>query len=401
MELKGVGGSMRKKKAKNIKVIKEKKEKVTDLFGYVKSQGCNKISSHHPFNNVDAVVLCRISYFPLESYVQARFDKHISVHELGIRMLKIANGEKLGTYEKKDMDLLKIMMRSPRYMNMSICGFHSHFSLRKAEQFAACTIIVNPKVAFVSFRGTDATFNGWKEDFDLGVLGSIPSHNDAMKYVKESMNHFQGKGFIFGGHSKGGNLASYVALNLPKSLREERFIKAYIIDGPGFRKDVLLKGEFESIQDKVVSLAPNQSVVGMILYSPFPVQPVDSKGLIVFQHDVYLWKIQGTDFVRGNFDPISYTVKRWTISIFEDMQVDEIKMTLDVIFDFLQGLYGDTVSDIFAHPWRSLFFFVGGMKGIDENAKTILKKSGKLFMSYYRSINNSLDGAKKLLKASK
>lgn len=41
---------------------------------------------------------------------------------------------------------------------------------------------------------------------------------------------------------------------------------------------------------------------------------------------------------------------------FEDMQVDEIKMTLDVIFDFLQGLYGDTVSDIFAHPWRSLFF---------------------------------------------
>lgn len=41
------------------------------------------------------------------------------------------------------------------------------------------------------------------------------------------------------------------------------------------------------------------------------------------------------------------------------------------------------------------------MRGIDENAKTILKKSGKLFMSYYRSINNSLDGAKKLLKASK
>ena len=68
------GGSMRKTKAKNIEVIKEKKEKVTDLFGYVKSQGCNKISSHHPFNNVDAVVLCRISYFPLESYVQARFD---------------------------------------------------------------------------------------------------------------------------------------------------------------------------------------------------------------------------------------------------------------------------------------------------------------------------------------
>ena len=227
------------------------------------------------------------------------------------------------------------------------------------------------------------TFNGWKEDFDLGVLGSIPSHNDAMKYVKESMNHFQGKGFIFGGHSKGGNLASYVALNLPKSLREERFIKAYIIDGPGFRKDILLKGEFESIQDKVVSLAPNQSVVGMILYSPFPVQPVDSKGLIVFQHDVYLWKIQWTDFVRGNFDPISYTVKRWTISIFEDMQVDEIKMTLDVIFDFLQGLYGDTVSDIFAHPWRSLFFFVGGMKGIDESAKTILKKSGKIQNIFY------------------
>lgn len=139
-------------------------------------------------------------------------------------------------------------------------------------------------------------------------------------------------------------------------MREERFIKAYIIDGPGFRKDILLKGEFESIQEKVVSLAPNQSVVGMILYSPFPVQPVDSKGLIVFQHDVYLWKIQGTDFVRGNFDPISYTVKRWTISILKickSMKLRWLWMSYLIFFK----VFMVTLSAIFSHILGGAYSF--------------------------------------------
>lgn len=379
-------------------VMKTPPIRETDLFGYVRQMGGKPINAKHPFNTVDAVVLCRISYFPLESFIENSFSRQMTVHEMGIRMLNITKTQELGTYEKKDMDLLKLMINSIRYKNMKVCGFHSHFSVKKSEQFAACTILLNKKVGFVSFRGTDATFNGWREDFDLGILGSIPSHSDALSYVKSSMNHFKGKSFMFAGHSKGGNLAAYVAMNLPNTLRKNRFLKAYVIDGPGFRKDVLLSGKYQDIQDKVVSLAPVQSIVGMILYSPFEVHPIASKGMFILQHDVYLWKIQKDWFVEAGFEPISYVTKRWTITLFEHMSIDQIKMTLDALFGLLMKMYGDTVSEIFAHPWRSLLQFSSGLRTIEPQARETLKKSIRIFIDYYKSINQNIAKQRKVAK---
>lgn len=369
-----------------------------DLFGYVRQMGDKPIGTRHPFNTVDAVVLCRISYFPLESYVNSSFSKQLSIYELGLRMLIVTNMQQLGVYEKKDMDLLELMMKSRRYKDMKVCGFHTHFSVKKAEQFAACTILVNGKVGFVSFRGTDATFNGWREDFDLGILGSIPSHSDALSYVKSSMNHFKGKNFMIGGHSKGGNLAAYVAMTLPNTLRKDRFLKAYVIDGPGFRRDVLLKGRYEDIQDKVVALAPTQSIVGMILYSPFVVHPVASKGMFVMQHDVYLWRIRDNWFIEEGFEPISYVVKRWTITLFERRSVEDIKKTLDALFAFLMDMYGDTVSDLFNHPWRSLLQFATSLKSLDPDAREIMKNAGGIFINYFKTINGNIAKERRIAK---
>lgn len=379
------------------KAPKQPVPKEGDLFSYAREFADIRISRKDPFNEVDAAVLCRISYLQLEGVISSDFSNQLSINGLAIKLLQMSKGKSIGVYEKKDIDLLRILENASRYKDMKVCGFRSSFSLKKQEQFAACTILMNPKTCFVSFRGTDATLNGWREDFDLGILGNIPSHKDAYRYAREAMGHFPGRKFYLGGHSKGGNLAAFVAMNLPAAIEKRQLLKVFVIDGPGFRRDVLLQGRYKAVAGKVVSLAPVQSIVGMILYSPFPAVPVKSKGLFVFQHDVFLWRVQGTCFVKGSFDPSAYALKRWTKEVFEGMDVQTIKFTLDSLFGCIAKQFGETVSDMFNHPWRALLFFATGMRGLDEKPKKILNLIGKMYMSSFRSANMGNDQFKKSL----
>lgn len=363
----------------------------TDLFGYVERHGMFPIGKVHPFNEVDAVVLCRISYLSLEGIIGEDFGKGLTIKEIAIEYSRIKNATEMGTYDKKDFDLLNMLRDSKRFSSMKVSGFRSSFSLKKTEQFAACTIQMDTKRCFISFRGTDSTLNGWKEDFDLGILGNIPSHATAMKYCREAMAHFPSRKFIFGGHSKGGNLASFVAMSLPKNIRDTQFEGAYIIDGPGFRKDVLVKGNYKSIADKVVALSPTQSIIGMILYSPFKVCPVKSRNFMVLQHDVYVWRIKGNEFVRSSFEPISYATKRWTVRLFESMNVGEIEYTIDLLFEFMDKEFGSSVSSMFEHPWLSIFAVAGKIRVMEPKEKETLTTCWRLFSESMRSCRDGYD----------
>lgn len=367
----------------------------TDLLGYARDYGRNPIGLRHPFNEVDGVILCRISYLKLEQVAKERPEKSIALESLGPELEEACRGQWLDPYQRKDLALLKVLARSPRFKKLKLTGFSASSSLKKTEQFAACTILVGSRTAFVSFRGTDATLNGWREDFDLGCLGSIPSHVDALRYVKRAMARFPSRRFVLGGHSKGGNLASYCAMRLSPSRLRKRIQRVYLIDAPGFRKDVLLQGKADDLSDKVVNLAPTQSVVGMIFDSPFPAVPVRSRGLMMFQHDVYLWAVAEDAFAPSSFDPVCYAIKRWSIAVFEGLDIPSVELTLDTVFAFLKRQFGEDVSIVFAHPWRSLFLFASGMRRLQGKPKEIVDRTGKMFASFYRS---AIEASEKTLR---
>ena len=75
-----------------------------------------------------------------------------------------------------------------------------------------------------------------------------------MKYLNMVVGKLH-QPFYIGGHSKGGNLAVYAAMNCPKEVRE-RIIKVYNMDGPGFRTEVLEKYDYAAIQEKTVKILP-------------------------------------------------------------------------------------------------------------------------------------------------
>ena len=80
--------------------------------------------------------------------------------------------------------------------------------------------------------GTTATTIGWKENFNMSFNDWVPAHYFARSYYRKIKNLFSGK-FYLGGHSKGGNLAFAVALNLKES-DLSHIARIDCFDGPGF-----------------------------------------------------------------------------------------------------------------------------------------------------------------------
>ena len=106
----------------------------------------------------------------------------------------------------------------------------------KTQQFAAVTVELTDGTTYISFRGTDDTITGWKEDFYLSN-GTVPSHRKALEYLEKNGRYMQAM-IRLGGHSKGGNLAMYVAMQCEEEIRS-KLLAVYDNDGPGFSKDFL------------------------------------------------------------------------------------------------------------------------------------------------------------------
>ena len=219
-------------------------------------------------------------------------------------------------------------------------GYHSFFSEESVEQFAAMTLLLPDGTAYISFRGTDGSLSGWREDFDLAFLGIIPSHKRALKYAREAMDSLtRVKSFYIGGHSKGGNLASFAACKLPKRLKRN-VTAVYIFDAPGFRRDVFTALDRDALADRTFAFAPCQSIIGMILYSPATYTPILSRSTLFFQHDLYNWCVEGNGLVRSDFQRISYGVKRMTKDFFETMDVRHLQGCIDVLFSAIRAEKG-------------------------------------------------------------
>ena len=91
-------------------------------------------------------------------------------------------------------------------------------------------ICLSDGTSYISFRGTDDTIVGWKEDFNLS-MGVVPAQERAVEYLRRIAGSLQEMVRV-GGHSKGGNLAVYGAV-MCKEIHPW-ILQVYSNDGPGF-----------------------------------------------------------------------------------------------------------------------------------------------------------------------
>ena len=306
------------------------------------------------FNEVDNLILACFSYVNLDGIPAVAEQKGIELKNLTEEFMKLHTMEELEA-DKSFIRLAPFMMlemaETNRFGNSVIRNYVNEIVTEAEQQFAAVEIVLEDGTSYVSFRGTDDTIIGWKEDFNLST-GVVPAQERAVEYVRRVSENTSGM-LRVGGHSKGGNLAIYGAVMCKEA--HEKILEVYSNDGPGFSKEFQELPETEVMMDKIIRIIPEYSIIGTLLeHEKDPVIVASSsKGLL--QHDGFSWEVQGPALVRR--DSLSRTALRFIEILhkwIDGMEMEQKKVLIEDLFATLQASGYENLSEVQSGGLKSL-----------------------------------------------
>ncbi|MCI8482579.1 MAG: DUF2974 domain-containing protein [Clostridia bacterium] len=233
---------------------------MANIFDYLTWRGDLTLEQSE-FNEIDNLILARFSYLPFDNVLKE--GEAITIKEAAKRFEKL-DIKKERILQKEDIDLFPTLAGCNRFCDMKITDYINKINLKEEKQFSAITILMPDETIYISFRGTDNTLIGWKEDFNMSFQGKVPSQIDAVEYVKGVAKKYQNP-LRIGGHSKGGNVAVYAASFCTEKI-QERIINVYNNDGPGFHEEVIVKPSYQKMLSKIHTYVPQTSIIGRLLY---------------------------------------------------------------------------------------------------------------------------------------
>lgn len=303
------------------------------ILEYLKWRGDLEFKSDK-FNKIDALILARVSYIYFEGIIKKNETK----------VLKEAMNEFLESEDREqrtiwpyDIDLAKALIKSKRYSNLILSDYVNNVDNDEEKQFSAMVITLPDNVRYVSFRGTDDTVVGWKEDFNMSFTNKVPAQIESVSYLKKVLEKYDDK-VIIGGHSKGGNLAIYSSIFIEDEYKK-RILRIYNFDGPGFNNEILEDQRYEMILSKIETYIPKASVVGLFLERKEKVKIVGSSQKLIMQHDVYSWNILGKDFIyEKNLTVDSKVLSKSVTSWLETVEEEQRKEFVDLLFTSISGI---------------------------------------------------------------
>ena len=248
-----------------------------------------------PFNEVDALILAELSFVDFDGIVPPpELGRGLPLNEAAEAFFARHGGKDvpMGVLVPDTISkMLRKLMTSPRFRNMTLNGYTALLDDSIEQQFAALTIDLGNGSIYISFRGTDDTIVGWKEDLNMGFLEEIPSQKQAVEYVARVARQYGDKTIRIGGHSKGGNLAVYSAAKSSGEI-QERIVAVHNNDGPGFAWDISETPGHKRIASRIHTILPQTSVVGMLMEHEKRYQVVHSTYDGLYQHDGFSWQVR-------------------------------------------------------------------------------------------------------------
>lgn len=320
---------------------------MANMFDYLKWRGDISFDQV-PLNKIDALILAQLSYTNVEGLVSSDFSNPISLEKLSKIYSESpdyeSNRNTIYYRKKRTSELLISAGNCKRFSEVRVCGFKQIIDEEKQEQFAAMVFLMQ-NTAVVAFVGTDDTLVGWKEDFILSFSPHIPSHKDGLDYFEKAAAFFK-ENLVIVGHSKGGNIAVNTAVNCNKEY-QDRITNIYNFDGPGFDKAFFQKKSFKNIEDRLISVYPAYSIVGMIFHHQKNFEITKSAGVALNQHKAHLWEICGADFVHEmDFTPQSRifheSLNDWT----EQVTPEQRAVLSNNLFEILDASGAKTVTEL-------------------------------------------------------
>ncbi len=321
-----------------------------------------------PFNEVDSLILATLSYqsFPPTA---------APVGEMAATLPTPAPTEMIFVHEGRS--LLSAAGMTHRFSGMQVHHPVSIIDQDADMQFAAVTFTFPDGSHYVSFRGTDNTIVGWREDFTMAFESPVPAQVAAGAYLKSLAAETKGP-LLLGGHSKGGNLAIYAAAHADKDVQARiRFIDSF--DGPGLDDATVASEGYIAIARRIRSFVPQSSVIGLLMAYHPEYKVVKSTGVSLMQHDPMTWQVLGTAFqqvtdVDVSSQLVDHTVHTWLSRVTREQR----QVFVDTVFGLLEATGATTMKELLTDvPGRAAAILKALQKVDLETAKMILSLLGQ------------------------
>lgn len=333
-----------------------------NMIDYIKWRG-DLLFENNEFNDIDNIILSRLSYLPLEDY-----NNHF-IKDLNLK----------SNIKKEDLELIKNMAESERFKNIKILNYTSVINADINEQFAAVVLQLTKDLYYISFCGSNDSLISWHENFDMFYKKQISGQITATKYLEDAIKKFNGK-FIVGGHSKGGNLAIYASSFL-KSKLQKQIIIIYNNDGPGFSSDFIESAGYNNILNKIKTIVPQTTIVSTFFQRKEKPLIINSINKGVKQHDMYSWSVLGNNFIEDEKDNNSKTIEKIFNTWVEETTPEERREFVTILFEMMNATDSKVFKELGINSLKHVDDISKVYKKIDENKKKEMINILKLIFS--------------------
>lgn len=349
----------------------------------------NLTFDQEPLNILDKVCINEIGYLTYEKWLTASdLKKPINLHDF-------AEGKELNPdysfmVTKERVELAEAIVRSKRFAGLHLSNYRSVLDKEVEKQFAAM-IFSLPELDYhqLVFRGTDDSVIGWKEDFQLTYSREIPAHRSAMTFLEDHLPNLSGH-ITVSGHSKGGNLALYSAVQSSTSLRE-KIAELLLLDSPGLMKSLLEKPSYQELKARMTVIRPQDSVVGVMLYWDRPAQLVAAEGIGFAQHNALSWEVDlaANDFAYEDqptelSQRLEETFQEWI----ETLPKQQLKQVCDLVFDTILDSGIESLDDIGIQALPQIGQMLQEFGNLSDKQKKVLQDGfNQLLWIFWKSGN--------------
>ncbi len=343
--------------------------------------------SQDPFNEVDNVLLAMLSYVDFggivpgveeEGAICLREAAEIYEKRCGEDLSPERLPERLSTIRTAPI-VMNQMSRTKRFEDMLLRKYVDQVSKKKSLQFSAMEILTGDGTSYISYRGTDDTLVGWKEDFYLS-FEVVPAEKNAIEYL-DRIQAGRETPLRVGGHSKGGHLAVYASAFCKEQVRE-RIQKIYNNDGPGFHESLVESPELMRIRERICKLIPDTSIAGMLMWDTVKPQVLHSGAKLTLQHNPINWQVDVTSFERcEELSKQGKMINRAMDQWLRETEPQQRREFTDALFDALDAAGFRELSALSEGGFRTIMAMRPQMKKMDERNTKILEELFKLLFA--------------------
>ncbi|WP_054742267.1 Mbeg1-like protein [Cellulosilyticum ruminicola] len=331
-----------------------------------------------PFNEIDNLILSLVSYINFDGIVPGPMYRDIITLEDASKLFfKMYSEEelKVQTISTKLVPfILKKVAATERFRHIGLCKYVSTIDYTDEKQFAALHILLGDGTTYISYRGTDDTLVGWKEDLKMTYITPVPAQIDALAYLEETTKRSR-RIIRLGGHSKGGNLAMYAGIMCHSRLKR-RILKIYNNDGPGFNKEIIESKNYREMLHKIKTIVPESSVVGMLLEHEEEYLVIKSGNKGILQHDIMEWEVMGNSLIY--LEGISENSKRLNDSLtalLGKLEANEKQKFIETVFEALEATGARTVNELMVEKIKNISVILKTLNTMDEKTKDMVTKT--------------------------